>query len=199
MAGKHKGWPKRSAFHPPKDLTFHRGHLRADKNNQSKWSMSTTHASDTQTEPLSPEERSRRREWNRGPVTDLFPRIPPEALEQILDICIDNGFTYNLSRPKYWNARRYTSITVAHVRHAYSDYEALLRGEDRLERYEARHRTATQVWKTLREWCPWEESNDQLERCFRVTLLRPEERDPEWDPMDIDGDSDFEDDPMDLD
>ncbi|KAK5112804.1 hypothetical protein LTR85_011138 [Meristemomyces frigidus] len=161
--------------------------------------MSAFYNSNIQTEPLDPDELSRRREWNRSPLTDLFPRIPPTALEQVLDICISKDFTYKLSQPKYWNARRYTSITVAHVGHAYSDYDALLRGEGKLERYEARHRTSAQVWKVLREWCPWEESNDQLERCFRVTLLRPEEQDPEWDPMEIDGDSEFADDPMDLD
>ncbi|KAK4547366.1 hypothetical protein LTR36_001022 [Oleoguttula mirabilis] len=161
--------------------------------------MSTPYNVDAQPGRLGPGELLRRREWNRGPLTDLFPRIPPTALEQLLDTCIAKGFTYNLSRPRYWNARRYSSITVAHVRHAHSDYDALLRGADGLERYEARHRTAKQVWKVLREWCPWEESNDQLERCFQVTLLQPEERDPEWDPMEIDGDSDIADDPMDLD
>jgi len=54
--------------------------------------------------------------------------------------------------------------------------------------------------KVLREWCPWDASNEVLEQCFRVTLLRPEERDPSWDPMDLDADSDCgQDDPMDLD
>ena len=149
---------------------------------------------------LSPEEwRLRKREWNRGPLTDLFPRIEPSALERVLDICIDKSFTYNLSEAKRWNARRYTCIVVAHVRHFYSDYDKLLRQD--VERYEARRRTSQQVWKMLRQWCPWDESNDLLERCFQATLQRPEERDPSWDPMDIDDESDFEhvDDPMDLD
>lgn len=147
---------------------------------------------------LGPDELLRRREWNRHPLTNLFPRIPPPALERVLDICINKNFTYNLSRPNQWNARRYSSIVVAHVRHAYTEYDRLLR-EERVERYVARHQTSKQVWKVLRDWCPWDDSNDQLERCFQVTLLRPEERDPEWDPMDIDGDSDYADDPMDLD
>ena len=116
----------------------------------------------------------------------------------MLDICIDKGFTYNLSEAKRWNARRYTSIVVAHVRHAYSDYDKLLR-EDHVERYEARRQTSKQVWKVLREWCPWDDSNDVLEPCFQLTLLRREERDPGWDPMDIDSESELEDDPMDLD
>ena len=142
----------------------------------------------------------RKREWNRGPLSDLFPRIPDSALERILDICIGKGFTYNLSESKRWSARRLTSIVIAHVRHAYSDYDKLLR-EDRVERFEAREQTSEKVWKVLREWCPWDDSNDVLERCFQATLLRPEERDPDWDPMDIDADSDVEyaDDPMDLD
>lgn len=147
------------------------------------------------------EARQRKREWNRSPLTDLFPRIPDTALERILDICIGKDFTYNLSESKRWSARRLTSIVVAHVRHAYSDYDKLLREQD-VERYEARKQTSQQVWKVLREWCPWDSSNDVLERCFQVTLLRPEQRDPSWDPMDID-DSDFEadytDDPMDVD
>lgn len=102
-----------------------------------------------------------------------------------------------------------TSIVVAHVRHAYSDYDRLLR-EDKLERYEARRRSGPTVWKVLREWCPWDRSNSVLERAFQVTLVPPEERDPSWDPMDIDEESDgeesrpgedaaLEDDPMDLD
>jgi len=146
----------------------------------------------------------RRREWNRGPLTDFFPRIPTPALERLLDICIDRkDFVYNLSESKRWNARRYTSIVVAHVRHAYTDYDKLLR-EGKVERYAARHATSERVWKVLREWCPWDDSNDVLEECFRVTLLRPEERDPSWDPMEIDADSDVGDDgddadPMDID
>ncbi|KAK0335955.1 hypothetical protein LTR59_002005 [Friedmanniomyces endolithicus] len=149
------------------------------------------------------------REWNRSPIRDLFPRIPAAALERVLDLCIARPFTYNLSQSKLWNARHLTSIVVAHVRHAYSDYDKLLR-EQQVERFEARHRTAERVWKVLREWCPWEQSNEVLERCFRVTLLRPEERQPadaEWDPMDIDdheepecvNESEFVDDPMEID
>lgn len=139
-----------------------------------------------------------KREWNRGPISDLFPRIPGSALESILDICIEKGFTYNLSQSKWWNARRYTSIIVAHVRHAYTDYDKLLR-VDGLERYAARQETSERLWKVLREWCPWDESNEVLERCFRATLMPREERDPMDDPMDIDVDSDFADDPMDID
>lgn len=143
-------------------------------------------------------QRQRRREWNRGPLQDLFPRIPWAALERVLDACIDKGFFYNLSEAKRWNARRFTSIVVAHVRHNYSNYDRLLR-EDRLERYDARQKSAPQVWKVLRDWCPWNESNDVLERCFRATLVRPDDRGPDWDPMDIDEDSDYDLDPMDLD
>ena len=101
------------------------------------------------------EAQRRRREWNRGPLEDLFPRIPQPALERVLDLCIDKDFTYNLSQSKFWNARRYTSIVVANVRHSYTNYDKLLR-EEGLERYEARRATADSVWKTLREWCPWD-------------------------------------------
>lgn len=155
---------------------------------------------------LSPDEaRQRKREWNRGPLTDLFPRIPSVALERILDIVIDKGFTYNLSLSKLYNSRRYTSIVVAHVRHMYSDYDQLLR--DHVERFAARKQSGPKVWKVLREWCPWNADNEVLEPCFQATLLRPEERDPTWDPMDIDDDEvDIieettvqVDDPMDLD
>lgn len=144
--------------------------------------------------------RERKREWSRDPLLDLFPRMPPDALERILDICIDKDFAYNFSEAKRWNARRYTSIVVAHVRHNYSDYDKLLREE--VERYEARRRSSAAVWKVLRLWCPWDDSNDVLRRCFEATLLPPEARDSNWDPMDVDSDSDeadFADDPMDLD
>lgn len=141
---------------------------------------------------LSPEEQQRRRrEWNRGPLQDLFPRIPAKALEVILDKCIDKDFVYNLSESKIWNARRYTSIVVAHVRHFYTDYDRLLR-EELVERYEARRQSGKQVWKILREWCPWDADNEVLEQCFNATLLPPSQRDPTWDPMDIDDDSDGE-------
>jgi hypothetical protein len=116
---------------------------------------------------------------------DLFPRIPPAALERVLDICINLNFTYNTSESRFWNARRYSSIVVAHVRHFYTDYDKLL-SVDREERFAARKKTSAKVWKILRDWCPWDEANEALERCFQVTLLRPEERGPEWDPMDID-------------
>jgi hypothetical protein len=150
------------------------------------------------------EQTARRREWNRGPLKDLFPRIPDFVLKRILDICIEKNFIYNLSESKHWNARRYTSIVIAHVRHNHTNYDELLRVQH-LERFEARQQTSKQVWKVLREWCPWNDSNEVLERCFQATLVRRENRDPEWDPMDID-DSDYEanadgddDDPMDLD
>jgi hypothetical protein len=150
---------------------------------------------------LSEEEaRDRKREWNRGPLTDLFPRIPDSALEAVLDICQRKGFAYHTSQSKFWNARRLTSIVIAHVRHNYSDYDKLLR-EDTIERFEARQRTADRVWKVLREWCPWDDSNPVLQRCFQATLLKPEEREDEWDMMDIDSDSEPEyvDDPMEVD
>lgn len=145
------------------------------------------------------QQRARQREWNRGPISDLFPRIPRQALEPILDLCIDKGFTYDLSQSKFYNARRYTSIIVAHVRHQYSDYDRLLR-EVGLARYDARAATSEAVWKVMRLWCPWDESNEVLRRCFHATLVRPEHRGNAWDPMDIDEDSDDEGgDPMDLD
>ena len=144
------------------------------------------------------EQRQRKREWNRGPISDLFPMIPATALEKILDVCIDKSFTYNLSESKLWNAKRYTSIVIAHVRHNYSDYDQLLR--EHVERFAARDQTSPKVWKVLRDWCPWDSSNEVLERCFMATLQRPEERDAEWgDPMDVDSDEDYVDDPMDLD
>ncbi|KAM3415298.1 hypothetical protein BST61_g8827 [Cercospora zeina] len=148
-------------------------------------------------QPEDEEQKLRKREWNRGPVNDLFPRIPDLALERVLDIIIDKGFTYNLSVSKFANSRRITSIVVAHVRHAYSDYDKLL--HENMERYEARQRCGPRVWKVLREWSPWDKDNEVLERCFRATLLTPEERDPSWDPMDVDDESDVEGDPMDLD
>jgi len=158
--------------------------------------------------------RARRREWNRTPLADLFPRIPAAALERVLDLCINVGFTYNTSQGRLWNARRYSSIVVAHVRHFYTDYDRLLKVEHE-ERFAARKKTAAKVWKILRGWCPWDEANEVLERCFNATLLQPERRDAEWDAMDIDDESfyvtndssqatslaqfhDF-DDPMDLD
>ncbi len=146
---------------------------------------------------------ARRREWNRGPLTDCFPRIPKHSLERILDICIEKDFTYNLSESRIWNYRRYTSIVVAHVRHNHSDYDSLL--AKGVARYDAREQTSAQVWKVLREWCPWNDSNEVLERCFRATLMKPEDRGKgDWDPMEIDSDLDADenvgaDDPMDLD
>ncbi|GAB1737520.1 hypothetical protein NU219Hw_g1831t1 [Hortaea werneckii] len=169
-------------------------------------------------ENISPDELLRRREWNRGPLSDFFPRIPSKSLETVLDICIGKNFVYQLSQPRWWNARRYTSIVIAHLRHNYTEYDALLRGEggggsgdggvvngEKVERFEARRRTGEKVWKVLREWCPWDDSNDQLERCFQATLMRPEERGAEWDPMDLDDEYELDDrtgpvdDPMDLD
>ncbi|KAK3109993.1 hypothetical protein LTR53_016191, partial [Teratosphaeriaceae sp. CCFEE 6253] len=123
------------------------------------------------------EDRQRLREWNRGPLTDFFPRIPRDALEGILDLCIDKGVTYDLSQAKSWNARRFTSIVVAHVRHTHSDYDKLLR-DGQVERFEARAQTKDRVWKVLREWCPWDNSNGALERIFQATLMRPEDRNP---------------------
>lgn len=145
----------------------------------------------SQADLSSEKQQRRRREWNRGPLQDLFPRIPAKALEIILDKCIDKNFVYNLSESKIWNARRYTSIVVAHVRHFYTDYDKLLR-EELVERYEARRQSGKQVWKVLREWCPWDADNEVLEQCFNATLLPPSQRDPTWDPMDIDDDSDGE-------
>lgn len=143
---------------------------------------------------LSAEEAyARRREWNRGPLEDLFPRIPNTSLERILDICISKNFTYDLSQARLWNVRRFTAITVAHVRHQHSEYDSLLK--DGMERFEARRQSGTKVWKVLREWCPWDSSNEVLKRCFQATLIPLEQRAAEYafvdDPMDIDSESDF--------
>lgn len=142
---------------------------------------------------------ARRREWNRSPLTDLFPRIPGAELERLLDICIAKNFTYDLSESRIWNARRYTAITVAHVRHQHSDYDGLLK--EGVERFEARRQSGAKVWKVLREWCPWDSSNAVLERCFRATLLPLEQREADYafvdDPMDIDSESDFGGEPVD--
>ena len=147
--------------------------------------------------------------------------MPDLDIERILDLLISKDFVYDLSKGRLWNARRYSSITVACVRHWYSDYDELLR--EGVERFEARARTGEGVWRVLKEWCPWESSNEVLRRCFEASLVRPEERGEEWvdDPMDLDLDEevgglwggvqqgqgqqqqqqqvDFEDDPMDLD
>ena len=165
--------------------------------------MSGSNGGDRPPDGNGEQNRDRKREWNRGPLSDLFPRMPATTLERILDICIEKDFTYDLSESKYWNARRYSSIVIAHVRHNHTSYDELLRKEH-VERHEARQQTGKQVWKVLREWCPWNDSNEVLERCFQATLARPEERDPEWDPMDIDSDEEppagnGEEDPMDLD
>ena len=164
-------------------------------------SLSGARASTAPDQSNTIETRQRRREWNRGPLTDLFPRIPAAALERLLDLYIDKGFTYNLSDAKLRNARRYISMTVAHVRHQYTDYDELLRGEPSLERYEVRKRTAESVWKVLREWSPWDcVETEIMERCLKATLVRPEERDERWDPMDVDEESEDErGDAMDLD
>ncbi|KAM0722896.1 hypothetical protein Q7P37_001094 [Cladosporium fusiforme] len=127
---------------------------------------------------------TQRRLWNRGPLLDLFPRLPSPKLESLLDLTLSKNAIYNLSESKHWNSIRLTSLTVAHCRHTCTDYDALLR--EGVERYEARKRTAQAVWKCLRAWCPWDESNPVLERCWRVSVLRPEEREPGWDPMDLD-------------
>ena len=141
-----------------------------------------------------------RRAWNQGPLTDFFPRIPPTALENLLDICLAKNAIYDLSKSKHYNARRFTSIAVAHIRHKYTKYDALLR-DNGLGRYEAREQTAGQVWKVLRQWCPWDESNDQLERCLKASVVRPEDRGRDFDPMDVDEESEDEreEDPMEVD
>ncbi|GAB7325153.1 hypothetical protein MBLNU13_g09233t1 [Cladosporium sp. NU13] len=145
---------------------------------------------------------SQRRSWNSALLDELFPRLPPATSENLLDLCLSKNVIYNLSESKHWNSIRITSLTVAHCRHAYSDYDALLRKG--VERFEARKRTADEVWKVLRKWCPWEDSNPVLERCWRNTVLRPEEREPGWDPMDLDesegeGEEEYGGEPMDLD
>jgi hypothetical protein len=147
---------------------------------------------------------SNKRLWNKAILLDLFPLLPPPTLETLLDISLAKNLHYNLSQPKHYSAVRLTSLVVAHCRHAHSDYDALLR--QGLERFEARKRTAQEVWRVLRRWCPWESANPVLERCWRATVLRPEEREPGWDPMDLDGSESErecgggdEGDPMDLD
>ena len=145
---------------------------------------------------------SQRRSWNEGLFDELFPRLPPATLSKLLDLCLSKNVIYNLSESKHWNSIRITSLTVAHCRHAYSNYDALL--QEGVERFEARKRTADEVWKVLRKWCPWEDSNPVLERCWRNTVLRPEEREPGWDPMDLDesedeGGEEIGGEPMDLD
>lgn len=77
---------------------------------------------------LTPEQAlERKREWNRDPLADLFPRIPSLELDRVLELLIAKDFVYDLSQSRLWNARRYSSLTVACVRHWFSDYDKLLR------------------------------------------------------------------------
>ena len=64
-----------------------------------------------------------RRLWNRGPLLDLFPRLPSKTLESLLDICLTKSAIYDLSESKHTNSLRLTSLTVAHCRHNFSDYD----------------------------------------------------------------------------
>ena len=97
------------------------------------------------------------------------------------------------------------AITIAHVRHQCTGYDALLRGEQ-VERFEARWRTTDEVWRVLRAWCPWDASNEVL-GCFQATLVPLKQRGAEFgdDPMDLESGSelDFQDsmdaEPMDAD
>jgi len=41
----------------------------------------------------------------------------------------------------------------------------------------ARKRTEQQVWKVLREWCPWNDWKKVLKGCWLAMLLSPGERD----------------------
>lgn len=73
-------------------------------------------------------------------------------------------------------------------------------GAGRVRRKELRSRNGVE------NRCPWEDSNPVLERCWRNTVLRPEEREPGWDPMDLDesegegeGEEEYGGEPMDLD
>ncbi|KAL1586921.1 hypothetical protein WHR41_04175 [Cladosporium halotolerans] len=138
--------------------------------------------------PPPPPTPSQRRLWNRGPLLDLFPRLPPASLNHILDLALAKNCIYDLSAPKRANAIRLTCLAIAHARHAHSEYDALLRAG--VERFEARERTGEAVWRVLREWCPWDESNVWLEGCWAATVVRPEERglgwEGEWEMMDLD-------------
>jgi hypothetical protein len=101
-------------------------------------------------ENLDFDEIQRRREWNRGPLKDFLPKIPADALERVLDHCISKFATYDLSESKHWNARRFSAIVVAFVRHNYTEYDSILK--QGVEQFEARKRTGPEAWKVLRKW-----------------------------------------------
>ncbi|KAF2857825.1 hypothetical protein K470DRAFT_156763 [Piedraia hortae CBS 480.64] len=85
-------------------------------------------------------------------LKDLFPQIPADDLERVLDFCVIKPFAYDLSRSKSWNSKRLNSFAIAHGRHAHTNYESLLK--QGVNKFEARKNTSHQVDTVLRRWSP---------------------------------------------
>lgn len=107
----------------------------------------------------------------QGAIKELFPRIPSDDLDQIVDHAWAEGTGRVGNAQQLDLPRRVQLAVIARIRHKYTDYDQLLRA---FEWKEARKMTEAPCLEKLIEWRgeqDMEEDDQQLEEMVRETIV----------------------------
>lgn len=99
-------------------------------------------------------------------IKELFPRIPQEDLDKIVQHAWEEGSKRVGTNENMNLANRVQLAVTARIRHAYTDYDRLLKA---FEWKDARHEVEAECVKKLKEW-RGEDGNDEDDRGFEETM-----------------------------
>ncbi|USP76020.1 hypothetical protein yc1106_03294 [Curvularia clavata] len=110
-----------------------------------------------------------------GAIRDLFPKIPDDDLQAIVDHAFEEG-TNRVGNAKGLSlARKVQLAVVAHIRHTYTDYDKLLKSGGWSE---ARSKVESVTLAKLKEWRDEaDEQTHELEETFREVIVLDDEDD----------------------
>ena len=99
-------------------------------------------------------------------IKELFPKIPQEDLDKIVQHAWEEGSKRVGTNENMNLANRVQLAVTARIRHAYTDYDRLLKA---FEWKDARHEVEAECVKKLKEW-RGEDDNDEDDRGFEETM-----------------------------
>ena len=99
-------------------------------------------------------------------IKELFPRIPQEDLDKIVQHAWEEGSKRVGTNENMNLANRVQLAVTARIRHAYTDYDRLLKA---FEWKDARHEVEAECVKKLKEW-RGEDGNDDDDKGFEETM-----------------------------
>nr|POE47698.1 hypothetical protein CFP56_01029 [Quercus suber] len=129
----------------------------------------------------------------RAAIKELFPKIPEEDLNQIVNHAWQKGSDRVGTNSSMELPRRVQLAVIARIRHTYTDYDRLLRA---FEWAEARKMVEPECLQKIIEWRGEnddQEDDEELEEIVRETIVIDDDDDDVIEIIDEEGDADDED------